>query len=180
MTGEGMPGLAQMIAVSRERSQTVRRVIDLYCREEAAGDAGGEAQQAVGRLRPTQLREQRIPAAIAELSEIRDHSERSANIIMERAELLMASVAVDATQILEACTFQDIIGQRIGKVVELLQTMDGRLHGLIRETGIEDDVRHLDDDELAAELRRKELLLNGPQLAAEAMDQDAIDALLGA
>lgn len=177
---ERMPGLAELMGRNREKSAAVRHFIDQYCCDEACADSGQQMHRAVGRLRPTQLRQERIPAAIAELSEIREHTERSANVIMERAELLMDSAMDDAVLILEACTFQDIVGQRIGKVVELLQTVEGRLHGLVEETGIEDDVAYLGDDELAAELRRKELLLSGPQMSAQAMDQDAIDALLGA
>jgi chemotaxis protein CheZ len=180
MAAERMPGLAELIDRHRQKTAVVRNFIEQYCCDGSCAESQQHMHQAVGRLRPTQLRQERIPAAIAELSEIREHTERSANVIMERAELLMASAADDAVLILEACTFQDIVGQRIGKVVELLQTMEGRLHGLVQDTGIADHPTHLGDDEMAAEMRRKELMLSGPSLAAEAMDQDAIDALLGA
>jgi len=139
-----------------------------------------ELRQAVGRFAPTRLRSEQIPDALAELEEIRLQTEQSANVIMERAEALMDSSMDEAVGILEACAFQDIVGQRIGKVVEILQSMGTRLDDLIDETGVSDSVPLASDSEPEAERRRRELILHGPQLTGEGVSQDEIDALLGA
>jgi chemotaxis protein CheZ len=76
------------------------------------------------------------------------------------------------TQIYEACSFQDITGQRITKVVKALQAIEGKVLELAggQSTGV---VLHLDVSD------KTDSLLNGPSLPAEAMDQDDIDKLLG-
>jgi chemotaxis protein CheZ len=137
-----------------------------------------QVQEAVGDFRPSQLCRERIPEAIDELQEIIQHTERSANDIMERAESLIDQATDDAIGILEACAFQDIVSQRVSKVLELLQMMEGRLQGLIEQSGVEDNPAMMREDEAKIEERREELMLHGPQLDGEGVNQDEIDALL--
>jgi chemotaxis protein CheZ len=77
------------------------------------------------------------------------------------------------TKIYEACSFQDITGQRITKVVSTLQAIERKVAHIIevfrRDAFVDGKPPH------AAE---EASLLNGPQLPANAMDQSDIDALL--
>ncbi len=87
------------------------------------------------------------------------------------------------TRIYEACSFQDLTGQRITKVVTTLKTIEKKVAHII-------DVFQPDPNGERGEavaVARKEppppedaaaSLLNGPQLPANAMDQSDIDALL--
>lgn len=87
-------------------------------------------------------------------------------------------IEADVTKIMEACTFQDITGQRITRVVRTFEFIEDRLRKIIETFGVDsftdistsstDMVIHEDDD-----------LVNGPQLEGAALSQDDIDALFG-
>jgi chemotaxis protein CheZ len=89
------------------------------------------------------------------------------------------------THAMEACTFQDITGQRVTKVVKALQDIEAKVDSLITAFGdeiAEYKARHATDadDEAPAEVDEAsdDMLLQGPQLAGDAMSQDEIDKLL--
>ena len=77
-------------------------------------------------------------------------------------------------KIFEACSFQDITGQRITKVVATLKTIEGKVETLVNALGNKMPGFYEDadgeDDEVS--------LLNGPQLPDQAISQDDIDKLL--
>ena len=187
-----MPGLAQLIELHERKSHILRSVLDISIGDGSKGrDAGKKdeetqgctvLQEAIGQLRPDQLRRQSIPDAIAELHEISQITEKSVDMIMARTEALMDIDPAfdDAMEILQACSFQDIAGQRLAKVTQLLENLEERLHSLVHETGIDDCLDAIGDEEMAAERRAKEQILHGPQLTGDGVSQDEIDALLGA
>jgi chemotaxis protein CheZ len=80
--------------------------------------------------------------------------------------------------IFEACNFQDITGQRIGKVVGAMRFVEERVHHMIEIWG---GLESFKDVETVDDARRKgdAALLNGPALASDkgVTSQDAIDAL---
>ncbi len=198
MAVDRMPGLAQLIEFHEKKSHILRSVLDRRIGDKSsAGKAMPEGpkapegptsegctvlQDAIGQLRPDQLRRQSIPDAIAELREIGEITEKSVEVIMARTEALMDIDPAfdDAMEILQACSFQDIAGQRLAKVTQLLENLEERLHSLVHETGIDDCMDAIGEDELEAERRAKELILHGPQLTGDGVSQDEIDALLGA
>jgi chemotaxis protein CheZ len=81
-------------------------------------------------------------------------------------------------QIFEACSFQDITGQRISKVVETLQFIDTRISRLVEKLRLKDGEVELTDEEKERERRRVEEICHGPQMSGEGVDQNDIDALL--
>ena len=64
--------------------------------------------------------------------------------------------------IFEACTFQDITGQRISKVVGTLRYIDERVSSFIEHLRIPEDLDAV-VDETEEERRQRELILHGPQ-----------------
>ena len=83
--------------------------------------------------------------------------------------------AADATtRIYEACSFQDITGQRINKVVGTLKTIEAKVVQIVATFG-NGDRETLDE---FAGVATDAALLNGPQHPAVAMDQSDIDKLL--
>ena len=74
-------------------------------------------------------------------------------------------------RIYEACSFQDITGQRIAKIVATLQTIEARVGDLHDAFGRPRTPRGV---------LPGRGLLNGPQLPAAAMEQADIDRLLAA
>ena len=83
---------------------------------------------------------------------------------------------VDSTNnIFEACSFQDITGQRVSKVMKSITYVENRVNSLIEIWGKEE----LDRIKVAPEYIKTadEDLLNGPQLEGKGLGQDEIDAL---
>jgi chemotaxis protein CheZ len=127
--------------------------------------------------------------AALELAEVIRHTEEATNTIMDKAEAIMklgattsdaklaAKLGEHAAGIMEACSFQDITGQRINKVLKTLQQVELRVGNLVRLFGgtlpdgfqvgaIDIGTRRADED-----------LLNGPQLGKDKPSQEEIDKL---
>jgi len=76
--------------------------------------------------------------------------------------------------IFENCNFQDITGQRTGKVVKTINYLEERILTMINIWGEED----FEGIELSEDLRTEdEKLLEGPQLDGSGISQDDIDSL---
>jgi chemotaxis protein CheZ len=143
----------------------------------------------IGALQANEIKDSRIPAAGQELSAIVQATERATNTIMECAETLMAADASDPVAykalvdqkmmvIFESCSFQDITGQRIAKVVETLQHIEERVARFADVMQAKDLNGLLSDDERERAARRERLLLHGPQLDGVAIAQEDVDSLL--
>jgi chemotaxis protein CheZ len=143
----------------------------------------------IGALRPNELKDSRIPSAGQELSAIVSATEKATNAIMECAETVMAADAANCAAykatvdeqmlvIFEACSFQDITGQRIAKVVETLQHIEERVARFAHVMKATDLEGFLSDNERMRAERRERLLLHGPQREGERMAQTDIDSLL--
>ncbi len=78
------------------------------------------------------------------------------------------------TRIYEACSFQDITGQRITKVVTTLKVIEEKVAHIISTFGPNIPPMAKTGTHVASDAD----LLNGPQLPANAMDQSDIDKLL--
>jgi chemotaxis protein CheZ len=155
---------------------------------EALGRTIAAAKQEIAALRVDDIRDRDIPFATDELDAIVDHTAVATNSILESCELLdgiSAEVTGEAaaklqdavTKIYEACSFQDITGQRITKVVTTLKTIEAKVAQIITAFG----VHNAQNEAPAADALRPGSdadLLNGPQLPSNAMDQSDIDKLL--
>jgi chemotaxis protein CheZ len=146
-------------------------------------------REEMGALQANDIKNSRIPAAGQELGEIVKATENATNTIMECAETLMAADASDAAAykalvdekmmvIFEACSFQDITGQRIARVVEALQHIEERVARFAKVMQAKDIQGLLTDHERESQERKERLLLHGPQDKAEAIAQDEVDSLL--
>jgi chemotaxis protein CheZ len=144
----------------------------------------------IGALQVNEIKNSRIPAAGQELGAIVKATETATNTIMECAEELMAADASDPVaykalvdekmmMIFEACSFQDITGQRIAKVVETLQNIEERVSRFAKVMQAKDLDGFLTDNERDRNARRERLLLNGPQLEGQGIGQSDVDSLLG-
>ncbi len=146
------------------------------------------AKEEIAALRTEASSGTAVSSASEELDAVVSHTADATNAILEACERLDdacasaagpdAATVQDATmRIYEACSFQDITGQRITKVVTTLKTVESKVNRIIETFG-----RSRWDDVQAASLssdgRPDAHLLNGPQLPVAAMGQAAIDALL--
>ncbi len=148
-----------------------------------------DLREELGSLGVDKMREEQLPEAGQELDAVVEETEKATNRIMESAEMIMGAdrsdpaafqemVDAQMIDIFEACTFQDITGQRIAKVVETLQRLETRFDRLLATLPkSEADADGSTDDEKARDARKQEQILNGPQVNGPQVDQDDIDAL---
>ncbi|MCC2113653.1 MAG: chemotaxis protein [Hyphomicrobiales bacterium] len=147
-----------------------------------------EMKLEIGQLRPGEIRDGHIPDAGRELDAVVDATETATHTIMEAAEAIMSADAVDPAaykdlvdekviEIFEACSFQDITGQRITKVVETLQASDRRVSRFADRLKMFDcETGAATEEECARAKRKRELILHGPQHEGEGVSQDDVDA----
>ncbi|OFX11112.1 MAG: hypothetical protein A2516_03090 [Alphaproteobacteria bacterium RIFOXYD12_FULL_60_8] len=92
------------------------------------------------------------------------------------AEAALSKISEKTSNVFQACSFQDITGQRITKVVRLLKYVEERVNALISVWG-EDQIAKTGVDETRP-TDPYARYLNGPQLKGEGVSQDDVDALL--
>jgi chemotaxis regulatin CheY-phosphate phosphatase CheZ len=132
----------------------------------------------------------RINMATGELDAIVSSTERATSDILAAAERIFAlasdlpaelehvggEITSHATDIMTHCSFQDLTGQRITKVVNTLRYLEQRVAAMV-------DIWGVDDQTKAAQVgptddRPDAHLLNGPSRPGEGRTQDEIDQLL--
>lgn len=162
----------------------------LYREVESLANYIHAAREEIAALRPGDIKDRFIASATDELDAIVGATEAATNEIMDAAESLESLTGeIDAaageklseitTRIYEACSFQDITGQRITKVVKALKEIEDRVEGLVRMFGAEYDGKDgAGKDQAAPAALTDQDLLNGPQLPSTAANQADIDALL--
>jgi chemotaxis protein CheZ len=142
------------------------------------------AKRDIAALHPDEIRQKHLPTATDELDAIVAATAEATGAILDAAEKLTAivgsadaglraQITEQATRIFEACSFQDITGQRITKVVKTLKQIETKVGDLVQAFGDAPEAapgkKSPGDDEAA--------LLNGPQLPQNAASQSDIDAL---
>jgi chemotaxis protein CheZ len=79
-----------------------------------------------------------------------------------------------SNEVFEACSFQDITGQRVNKITKSLTYVEQRVLSIIDIWG-KADIENV--ERAASEKSEDEKLLNGPQLEGKGLNQSEIDAL---
>jgi len=163
--------------------------IQAIVHELASGaDYIGHMKKEIAALKPTELSRERIPSANDELGNVIQATASATHTIMAAAEEILGAGALSdkdyralvETRILaifEACSFQDITGQRIARVLEALEQFEKRLDRFAKAVNVRDSAEGPDPEEALRKARREVLLLNGPQNEDVAIKQDDIDAL---
>ncbi len=144
-----------------------------------------QTRDEIAAFRPNDIKNARLPTAGAELEAIVKNTEDATNTIMAAAEQIMsADIADDGAyrrfvnakmvEVFEACSFQDITGQRVRKVVDTLRHIEERVTRFAHVMGVKD----AQDGEASPEdSRRAANLLNGPALNGPETSQRDIDAM---
>lgn len=146
-----------------------------------------EARQGMNVPDATDITDKHIPVATDELDAVIESTAEATGAIMDACEVIEdraaqidgehgEAIAAQITKIYEACSFQDITGQRITKVVSALKSIEIKVSALMGalEQGTQD---HLLPAKPAIE-KSEESLLNGPQLPGGGISQADIDKLL--
>lgn len=136
-----------------------------------------------------QVSEEKLPDAHKQLEAIVAATEEATNIIMDSTERLQnhidslgltaeenAPVLDEITKVFEACSFQDITGQRTTKVIKTLIDIDTSIINLLEAIHgkVEIEVKAQEDSSSDGELTDEDLM-QGPQL--DTPTQEEIDKL---
>lgn len=152
---------------------------------EALGREVRRAKSEIAAMQVEDITASHIPTATDELDAVVAHTATATNEILDSCEILerlqprlsiedATELSGAVTRIYEACSFQDITGQRIGKVVSALKAIERRVAAVTTSFG------RAEQESLApaAPPTEGESLANGPQLPGNAASQQEVDRLL--
>ena len=180
----GVPSAAHPTAGSGPETKAVVRELA------AVADYIARIKQEIGALRVNELCRDRIPTANQELGTVVRATASATHDIMAAAEEILdanedslegyrARVEDKVLAIFEACSFQDITGQRISKVVEALGQLERRLGRFASALHVRDSAEARDPEDAARDARRESLMLDGPAAEGQGVVQDDIEKLFG-
>jgi chemotaxis protein CheZ len=184
--------LADVVALAEITAQSLQAVFETMDSEvhrelRDIADYIARMKVEIAGLHFNELKHSRIPAAGQELDAIVKATEAASNTIMECAEAVLAADArnpafkamVEEKMLIvfEACSFQDITGQRVAKVVETLKHIEARVARFSDALRTRDAAGFVSEAERASAERKERLLLNGPALGGDDR-QGEIDRLL--
>lgn len=186
----------QDVRVAPVRSPAVRHApqsADLQALSAQIGqvaDYVARLRREIAALKPGAISNDEMPSVRSELTSITAETQSATDRIMVAAEAILASdaqsldgyrreVGAKLTEILEACSFQDIAGQRLARATTLLGEMEKRIDRFARAVNIPDAADVFDRAAIVREMRREVLLVDGPQGSGAAIDQDAVDRMFG-
>lgn len=150
-----------------------------------------EARREISTSTPGDIQNKYIPTAADELDAVVKATEQATGDIMDAVEIIETlaenqlegevaeKLAGAVTKIYEACSFQDITGQRINKVTSALQQIESKVIKLLDIVGKK--VPGMTDGELnrvSINNPDEHALAQGPQMPGRSITQDDIDKLL--
>lgn len=183
------PRLGEVLALAEQLTDTMKMFFSsldgsVHAEFNYIADYIKRTRDEICELRPNDIQNERIPSAGAELDAVVKDTEIATDSIMTAAETLLEAEPTDLAEfkaqvdaammgMIEACSFQDITGQRVSKVVGTLTHIEERIARFASVMGVADaeDVKSEKDE------WREKNILNGPQLNGPQVGQDAIDSL---
>lgn len=153
---------------------------------EGLGQEIARAKREMAALQVHDINANHIPVATDELDAVLGHTAEATNEILDCCEGLekladglapepAAAVAAAVTRIYEACSFQDITGQRIAKVVSALKGIEARLERIGERFGTAVPAAPTPP---ATPVTQGRALANGPQMPGASTSQADIDRML--
>ena len=158
-----------------------------------------QVKSEISTLAEEESSDNRFRRATAELYEIVTSTARATEDILSAAEAIKEisdKLPADYTtqretigkyclNVFQACSFQDITGQRIAKVVKTLDYVEQRVSAMLAIGSQDEESREAAIPAIAPTEKapitvpkEADTLLNGPQLPGKGLNQDAIDQLL--
>ncbi|PZQ48459.1 MAG: chemotaxis protein [Micavibrio aeruginosavorus] len=144
----------------------------------------------INSVKPEHVKTTHIPDATDELGAVVTATAEATNRIMSVCEEIQEIAGTldegpqnalndKAMQIFEACSFQDITGQRIKNVVTTLRVIEEKIDAIMNSLGHRVGVKTGDERiEKVISVDDEKSLLNGPQMPDKAITQADIDKLL--
>lgn len=168
--------------------------LDVLRRElETMAASIARTRREIASIKPEGPGNNRIMTATEELDHVVKSTEKATSDILSAAERVQAIVGelrakgiddplcdeldMHGTNMMMACSFQDLTGQRMSKVVNTLRYLETRVNAMIEIWGISAaDTEKLVDKRM--DTKPDAHLLNGPARDGEGVAQDDVDRLL--
>ncbi len=150
---------------------------DIYAGIKGIGD---RIQQTKQDIRP-EAKPGVVQEATVELSEVVKSTEDATNKILDCADRIRAVISgvadkkiqddvfKEISSVMEACSFQDLTGQRIKKVTSTLQYVEETVGSLLNCMSV--------NKKISKDVRADANLMSGPQLQSNTPSQDDVDNL---
>ncbi|SCA55663.1 putative Chemotaxis protein [Candidatus Terasakiella magnetica] len=107
----------------------------------------------------------------------------SANVKYPEAQNSCNNIQDSTNKIFESCSFHDLTGQRISKIVRIMNKLEGTLDSLVEIVGRKGlEEMPVDENETiedAIGMRDGDIAMHGPDVVGQEVSQDDIDALFG-
>ena len=144
----------------------------------------------IAMTRPEHVKNSHIPDATDELDAVVEATAAATNTIMNLCEEIDAigatldegkknELANKTSQIYEACSFQDVTGQRIRNVMKTLRVIEEKIDNILGTLGDKVGLKVSDSKfEKVVSIDDEKSLMSGPQMADKAISQEEIDRLL--
>lgn len=144
----------------------------------------------IAALSPSEIAETHIPTAHEQLEAVVEATEEATDAIMTACETLEAlgsdntpltsdKIQEEVTKIYEACSFQDLTGQRIAKVAEALKSIEEKTSGMLGALQSRVPVPKIAEQDTIQNAKEDKDLMNGPALPSSGgVTQDDIDKIL--
>lgn len=183
--------IIQSVIEKMDKGQAEHQLDVLKAEIAMLGETIQRLKNDISQTATSELQTEKIPGATDELDAVVAATAEATNGIMSACEAIENVAGTleggnadtlngEVTKIYEACSFQDITGQRITKVVSTLREIDYKISMLMSaldlQVGPIDHKKVAAPDDASAE--NPESLLNGPQMPEAAVSQDDIDKLL--
>lgn len=150
-----------------------------------------QTQREIAGIKPKVHGSNRVASASEELAMVVNTTEEAATSILAIAERLQqieselaasganpalcSEIGAHATNLMIACSFQDVTGQRTQKAAKTLHFIEERINGLIEIWGVGDDEHPAAHE---SQVSDEAALLNGPAREGEGVTQEEIDKLI--
>ena len=198
------PAAADTVAAESAATAATAAAANVGQQDQKIDEIRTEIAEIAGRIQATKVEiaalrhplanEDKFESATEELSEIVRQTETATDGIMNSAERIeevvadlltvttdeyansrLGDIADLITGIYEACNFQDLTGQRINKVIKVLNYIEERVDAMMATW----DIREFQTMPLPEDITRKDedLTLSGPMAEGQAISQEDIDAM---
>jgi chemotaxis protein CheZ len=178
--GSGADGRSGQQA-ERDRLQQLAREID------QVASYVGRLKREIGALKVGEAYSKRLPGTVNDLKGVHAATKGAVESIMAAAEGILerdasepgysAFVSERALAIVQACSFEDLAGQRLDRAMDGLLDLERRLERFAKAVKIADAPEFFDRTAIMRDARREVLLVEGPQDGGAAIEQTEVDKL---
>lgn len=171
--------MAEIESIHQAISQTKREILSIQVKGLRGGEASSRAFDELDAV--VNGTEAATDTILSSVENIEDVTAKLLPRLQGSESAMVLDIHRNAIKIFEACNFQDLTGQRISKVVEVLHFIEDRINIMMAIWGGEDGFSSIPvtDDKTPDQKTGDAALLNGPPLQTDenVVSQDDIDSL---